>query len=123
MVPRDTTLLSSTNEPSIHHANLRSLSAPEIKQYKYRELDGGSNEIRLLSICPWKFEDELAIIINHAKLNPIEPPVYYEALSYAWGSPENPASIRVGNSGNEFLPVTKSLATALPYLRYSDKPE
>ena len=40
----------------------------------------------------------------------------YEALSYAWGSAENPSSVDIG--ANAVLSITQDLATALPYLRH-----
>ena len=45
----------------------------------------------------------------------------FEALSYAWGSSENPVNIFLGESGNHTLAVTQNLAEALPYLRYKDR--
>jgi hypothetical protein len=47
-----------------------------------------------------------------------------EALSYTWGSPDNPVDIfvKVGESSFCTLSVTQNLAEALRYLRLEDKP-
>ena len=47
----------------------------------------------------------------------------YEALSYAWGSEANPASIVVVEGEREYtLAVTQNLAEALRHLRYDERP-
>lgn len=48
----------------------------------------------------------------------------FTALSYVWGSPENPKTIFVRNSDGEFgtLSVTRNLEEALRHLRWTDKP-
>lgn len=47
----------------------------------------------------------------------------FEALSYTWGSPENPIDIFINQSrgGFSILSVTKNLGDALPYLRFEDR--
>ncbi|KAF5237883.1 hypothetical protein FANTH_10597 [Fusarium anthophilum] len=52
-------------------------------------------------------------------LNLLEAKTNYEALSYAWGSSENKATIRVNETT---LQVTQNLKDALTYLRYDLKP-
>jgi hypothetical protein len=47
----------------------------------------------------------------------------FEALSYAWGSAENPVDIIIGASGYEVPSITQNLAEALPYLRYEERSE
>jgi hypothetical protein len=42
----------------------------------------------------------------------------YEALSYTWGSAEDPVAIYVGASGAQIISVTQNLASALRYLRH-----
>ena len=44
----------------------------------------------------------------------------YEALSYAWGTTEDPTNIYVGNSKDYVLSVSKNLACALDHLRFKE---
>ncbi|KAI1262827.1 heterokaryon incompatibility protein-domain-containing protein [Xylariaceae sp. FL1019] len=47
----------------------------------------------------------------------------YDAVSYAWGSPEKVDSAWVGNGGATYtLPLTANAASALRHLRYHDRP-
>jgi hypothetical protein len=45
----------------------------------------------------------------------------FEALSYAWGSTEDPVDIFIGESGSCTLAVTRNLAEALPFLPFENK--
>ncbi|KAM0798112.1 heterokaryon incompatibility protein-domain-containing protein [Usnea florida] len=88
--------------------------------YQYLPLNEDLDEIRTLTLHPGDFSADIHISIQKVVLTTDNPPIY-EALSYAWGSTEDPVDIRIGSSGNETLAVTQNLAVALPYLRYEDK--
>ncbi|KAE8313806.1 heterokaryon incompatibility protein-domain-containing protein [Aspergillus transmontanensis] len=83
--------------------------------YNYTPLPPGHNTIRMLRLLPHK--DRTAPI----KCELIEHPLKerkgqaYEALSYVWGSTENPSSIYVNSYA---LEVTSNLHAALSRLRY-----
>ena len=89
--------------------------------YQYSPLDEKTKEIRLLTLLGDAFPDEPRIIISKVPLT-TENPLVFEALSYTWGTAEDPVHIKVGQSGNNTLAVTHNLAIALPYLRYKDRP-
>ena len=103
--------------------------------FKYSALDEDTSEIRLMTLLPGRFKDKISIIIETAVLTKEHIP-QYEALSYVWGSKENPVDISVKAREPERsepfpllrlsrwrkISVTQNLATALPYLRNRDKP-
>jgi hypothetical protein len=99
------------------HQSLR----PRNTTYQYKRLNQGKNEIRLLDLLPGQFSDQIRVVIRNTSFDPTHPPVY-EALSYAWGSTNNPASIAASKRGNTRINVTQNLVEALPYLRYIDRP-
>ena len=96
--------------------------------YRYSPLNESLNEIRLLELHPGDFSADLHVSIRKATLILEAPPIHeallmagppsYEALSYVWGTTENPVEIKVGPSGSETLAITQNLAIALPYLRH-----
>jgi hypothetical protein len=91
--------------------------------YTYTLLDEAAYEIRILTLHPGAFTDPVTVSLTITSFTPDQVPVF-EALSYAWGSPENPENILVGESeksGYNTLSVTQNLSQALPYLRYEDK--
>jgi hypothetical protein len=90
-------------------------------RFRYTPLDENVGEIRLVTLIPGPFSADIQVFIHHAKLKLQNTPVY-EALSYVWGSINNPVDIKVGFEGEEILSITQNLATALQYLRYEDKP-
>lgn len=72
-------------------------------------------EIRLLTLCPGAFEQEIQCKLRIVSL---DQPLKYVALSYCWGDQK----IRDTISINEHrISVTKSLATALRYMRRNDE--
>lgn len=89
--------------------------------YQYSPLNEEAKEIRLLTLLGDAFPDKPRIIISKVPLTTENPPVF-EALSYTWGTAEDPVHIKVGQSGNSTLTVTQNLAIVLPYLRYKDRP-
>ncbi|KAN0106815.1 Heterokaryon incompatibility protein (HET) domain containing protein [Hyaloscypha variabilis] len=92
--------------------------------YTYLPLDEAAQEIRLLTLHRGKFKDHIKITLTNTPFTDDNVPTF-EALSYTWGSPENPVDIFIGHvSGAEpdqTLPVTKNLGEALPYLRREDQ--
>ena len=111
--------------------------------YEYSSLAEDASEIRLMTLLPGRFEDDIVITLETVILSDNHIP-QFEALSYVWGSTENPMDISVkarkpkrskpfslqGRSRRRRLEVcsygtisvTQNLATALPYLRREDKP-
>ena len=112
--------------------------------YRYSPLNKDRNEIRVLTLHPGKFSANIHVSIHKVALTAESPPIY-EALSYVWGSTDDPVDIEIersrkdklypcgclpfrrhlarnpASSRNDTLSITQNLATALPYLRYKDK--
>ena len=89
--------------------------------YIYSPLREDAQEIRLLTLLPGRASSDIRLCLDPVPFTDDAVPEF-EALSYTWGSPDNPVNIFVGASGFHTLPVTQNLAEALPYLRYEDKP-
>ncbi|KAI1372126.1 heterokaryon incompatibility protein-domain-containing protein [Hypoxylon crocopeplum] len=82
-----------------------------------------SLDVRLLEILPGLPSDKICVQLHHVTLDERNPPPY-EALSYTWGSPENPVSIEVASLSTHDtyeLHVTQNLATAIIHLRHHDR--
>lgn len=90
-------------------------------QYQYQPLNEAEHEIRLLTIVPDTFSAPVRVTLTNTPLTDSLVPTF-EALSYTWGSPVDLVRIFIGPTGNDVLFVTQNLATALPYLRYGDRP-
>jgi len=90
-------------------------------RYQYLPLNEFAQEIRLLILLPGSFSSEIQILLHKTTLTNDDPP-NYEALSYAWGSGDNQARVKIGASGKDRLPVTQNLEIALRHLRYEDEP-
>jgi Heterokaryon incompatibility protein (HET) len=102
------------------HSILSALTT-HMAPYVYPPLSPDSNEIRLLTLFPGKFEVETTVGIETVTLTENDWP-QYEALSYTWGSLDHPVDICVGTASTTTLGVTQNLAIALPYLRLADRP-
>jgi len=89
--------------------------------YQYTPVDENKQEIRLLTLLPGQFSAEIRVCLDIARFTKDQIPTF-EAISYTWGSAENPVSIFIGKSSNKTLLVTQNLAEALPYFRFEDKP-
>ena len=111
--------------------------------YEYSALDEEASEIRLMTLLPGRFGDDVLITLETVTLTKEHTP-QYEALSYAWGSKEKSKAISVkaritegskslsllGRSRQRRLEarnhrtiyVTEDLATALPHLRKENMP-
>jgi hypothetical protein len=99
---------------------LRRPAASAPTQYKYSPLNKGAREIRLMTLFPGTVSSEIRVSLEIVPFT--RDDVYdFEALSYAWGTAENPTEIFIGASGHQVLSVTQNLAEALPYLRYEDR--
>ncbi|KAL8994655.1 MAG: hypothetical protein Q9169_005435 [Polycauliona sp. 2 TL-2023] len=89
-------------------------------RYQYTALDPEAHTTRLLTLLPGSVDDEIHVSLRIISL--AEKPEY-EALSYAWGSTENPVRISVDvprymvSVPGGHLDVTQNLAVALRYLR------
>lgn len=95
---------------------------PDLGPYEYTTIDKEASEIRLMTILPGVFGSEVRATIQNHGLTRTQIPIY-EALSYAWGSNEKSAKIRIEEiGGDRMLAVTPNLAEALQYLRYEDRP-
>jgi hypothetical protein len=84
-------------------------------------LNEEAHEIRLLTLLPGTFSSKIRLCLDITSFTQHLVPEF-EAVSYAWGSTDNPINILIGKSGRETLAITQNLAKALPYLRYKDKP-
>jgi hypothetical protein len=89
--------------------------------YVYDPLDEQREEIRLLKLLPGTFESEVHVLLDIVPFTKGSD-IRFEALSYTWGSPKDKAKIQIGQNKHCELAVTRSLAEALPYLRYETKP-
>ncbi|KAI4259489.1 MAG: hypothetical protein L6R42_004549 [Xanthoria sp. 1 TBL-2021] len=94
-----------------------------MSRYKYTPLDPQTKTTRLLSLRPGSFDNEIHVSLGIMHLTDNDLPDY-EALSYTWGSRDDPVDIWVADlptdadpMGEGQLPVTQNLAVALRYLR------
>ncbi|KAF7536975.1 hypothetical protein G7054_g4080 [Neopestalotiopsis clavispora] len=108
--------------------------------YQYSPLNKDESQIRLLTLLPaGKFTEDLQIILSHAQLSRPQPantshePALvqgealdiadhsFTALSYVWGSTENPSQVVVrGQSDDRIISVTRNLDIALRHLRSNE---
>lgn len=82
----------------------------------YKPLDSNRSEIRLVTLNPGNFADDIRCSLSTVSL---DDGISYEALSYVWGDPGSTRQIVIDG-----LParVTDSLETALRYLRNVSRP-
>ncbi|KAI0379269.1 heterokaryon incompatibility protein-domain-containing protein [Hypomontagnella monticulosa] len=76
------------------------------------------NHIRLLTLFPSLPTDDIVITLQLSRLRQDA----YEALSYVWGSQENPRSAYSDENRLSTISVTQNLDEALRHLRYTDRP-
>ena len=89
--------------------------------YQYSPIDKGASEIRLMTLLPGAFGDEIRMTIRNRRLSKSLRPVY-EALSYTWGSETDHDYVYVQeDKAQKALAVAPNLAEALQYLRYEDR--
>jgi Heterokaryon incompatibility protein (HET) len=88
--------------------------------YVYLPLDDQAKEIRVVTLHPGIFSEEIRISLENVILSTDNRPDF-EALSYVWGSTRNFVDVKVEPHPDMTLSLTRNLVTALPYLRYPDK--
>ena len=79
--------------------------------YHYKPLDSKSNSIRLVTLWPGKWEDDIVCSIHHADL---DKKPSYRALSYTWGGTTDTKQLLLEG---RTLQVTRNLEIALRHLR------
>lgn len=92
-------------------------------EYQYSPLPTDADDIRLLELHPGNEADDIIITIQHCSL--VTATGKYDALSYVWGSTDNPVAIKVRSDTlhkDNSLSVTQNLAVALQHLRGPDLP-
>jgi hypothetical protein len=87
--------------------------------YSYIPLNKSAHTIRLLTLLPGHFGEDIHVRLSIQTLTQKYTPSY-EALSYAWGIAEDPTNIYVSEAKDYVLSVTKNLACALDHLRLKD---
>ncbi|KAK4692771.1 hypothetical protein P7C71_g4496, partial [Lecanoromycetidae sp. Uapishka_2] len=92
----------------------------DTRLFQYSPLNENHNEIRILTLLPGDFAADIHVLLETKQLRHDKPP-FYEALSYVWGSTEDPVTIKVRKHGVRTLTVTQNLATALRHLRSDRK--
>lgn len=111
-------MMSSPPPSPTRDSGFIQLQAPAV--YKYDPLPG-INYIRRVKIHPGTFEEAIVISLEVVPFSEDQRPEY-EALSYVWGSPEQPEFVRVDDRNGLTISATRNLATALKYLRHTDEP-
>ncbi|KAK5120411.1 hypothetical protein LTR85_006350 [Meristemomyces frigidus] len=93
--------------------------------YKYQPFDDSTRETRIMVLHPGTREDILRVSLETVSLpsDDLAPPPRYEALSYAWGSRENPVDLSVVayRHGVTTRKVLRKLAPAWSHLRLKDQ--
>ena len=89
--------------------------------YHYEPLDARESEVRLLTLLPGGTSAKLRVSLSIVPFQ-VQSPPKFEALSYVWGSTENPDFFIVGETGDVTIGVTQNLAVALRHLRYRHQP-
>lgn len=85
--------------------------------YQYQRL--GDREIRLLELLPGEFSAEIKVKIKtvHFERKSVPPCEPYQALSYIWGSTEDPSLIHVESQGDTSEHLEQNVDPALPYFQ------
>ncbi|ROW10976.1 hypothetical protein VMCG_00876 [Cytospora schulzeri] len=81
--------------------------------YIYEFIDPKKDEIRIMSLLPGHFDDEINIQLETVCLFS-DPPPHYDALSYVWGTEKCPTPALV--NGKSFT-ITSNLDVVLRYFR------
>ena len=92
------------------------------RPYQYlpllESIEPSSAEIRLLTLLPGTYADDIHIKLHRTTLPNPEPG--YEALSYVWGAEDNPSSVVIYGHKLEQLQIRQNLDRALRSLRYKE---
>lgn len=101
-------------------SNSNQPTSPRKSYYQYDPLPGNPHHfIRILTIHPGAFDDDIKLSLDVDFFDLDSPPVY-EALSYTWGSQRNRKSVGLGEGST--ISVRKNLFVALRHLRYEGRP-
>lgn len=102
------------------------------RRFRYDSLINPTSNLRILILCPGKFEDEIYCHLAYSAINS-SGFGDYEAVSYAWGNPEYTHNIRLSPSTNcpifdtmdkavfYNFPVTYTVHCALKRFRFPDR--
>lgn len=98
--------------------------------YRYFPLLTDASAIRILKLHPGSWKKKIRVTLQQVPFDEAQTPTY-DALSYVWGSPENPHRIQVQTAtelgqtdisqGSGQLEVTRNLAVALRHLRHEQE--
>lgn len=89
-----------------------------MEPYRYESLSS-SDHIRVATIHPGRFDDDIVIDLDHVTLKSAPK---YETVSYKWERSHGLRPVYVGHDKTSTIFVRENLATALAYLRYPHKP-
>lgn len=89
--------------------------------FVYAPLSEQWREIRLITILPGYFDDDVRVSIEHRRLETDDPPEYW-ALSYVWGSTDDHSFVTVEDGTNPAvssakIAITQNLLSALQHIR------
>lgn len=81
--------------------------------------------IRVVEIHSGQFDDDIAITLHPELFEPAAAPSpvlpHYEALSYTWGSKDNPGKVQAQGVADCTIEVTRNLEVALRHLRQANQ--
>ncbi|KAK5126974.1 hypothetical protein LTR85_008332 [Meristemomyces frigidus] len=83
----------------------------------YRALDSAKRQIRLIKLLPPEGQADAVSLKCLIKTQSLDSTSKYDAISYSWGSAEDP---RVINVGGQQIPITKNLHAALTTLQQTN---
>lgn len=98
-----------------------------MRSFTYLQLNERRQEIRLLELYPGGEKDPITGQLT--TVSTLEKSPTYEALSYVWGSPDDPGYIILHDNtnfaqqeddGTSTLSISRNLCNAMPYLRHPD---
>jgi hypothetical protein len=89
-----------------------------MEPYRYESLPT-NDHIRIATIHPGRFDDDIVIDLNHVALKSAPS---YETVSYKWERTQTMRPVYVGVDKTSTIFVRENLITALAHLRYSHKP-
>jgi hypothetical protein len=90
----------------------------ERDEFQYTHLLSKAGEIRLFSLRPGKWDDDIEIRFSHSML--FQDGTNYDALSYAWGNakPKKHIMVETHQGLKQWKHVTQNLEAALRHLRH-----
>ena len=97
-------------------ATVDNTPANGVQTFPYRSLNTDKAEIRLLTLATGKFDDSIEITLRTWSL---DEELYFEALSYDWGSEKSPTPIHICDYPHV---ISSNLEIALRHLRSNEVP-